>query len=105
MKKLKNDVADTIKDIDMFGHPIELNFNNKGSTHNTIVGGFFSIFIRSFLTFYVFYNIYQMCWYQNNTVRQSTFTLSADADSDQTVNNILYENMRSKLFIVIRWQI
>ena len=55
MKKLKNDMAETNKDIDMFGHPIELNFNNKGSTHNTVVGGFFPIFIRAFLLFYVTY--------------------------------------------------
>ena len=55
MRKFKGEIAETIKDIDMFGHPIELNFNKKGSTHNTVVGGFFSIYIRMFLLFYVGY--------------------------------------------------
>ena len=32
-----------IKKFDIFGHPIELNFNKKGSSHKTLIGGVFSI--------------------------------------------------------------
>jgi hypothetical protein len=81
MKKLKAEIGETMKDIDMFGHPIELNFDKKGSTHNTVVGGFFSIYIRLFLTFYVSYIFYQMFTYGNDTVRNATFTLDANGDS------------------------
>ena len=103
MKKLKGDIAETIRDIDMFGHPIELNFNNKGSTHNTIVGGFFSIYIRMFLLFYVSYIFHQMFTYGNDTVRNATFTLDSNGDSDENVNNIAYSTMQAKLFLVFRW--
>lgn len=82
MKKFKNDMVNTIKDIDMFGHPIQLNFNNKGSTHNTVVGGFFSIFIRAFLLFYVAYIFTKMFTYGNNTERNATFTLVSDGSSE-----------------------
>lgn len=32
-----------IKDYDRFGHPVKLNFNKNGPTHNTFVGGIGSI--------------------------------------------------------------
>ena len=32
-----------IKDYDRFGHPVKLNFNKNGSTHNTFMGGVGSI--------------------------------------------------------------
>ena len=28
-----------IKDMDVFGHPVILNFNKNGPTHNTLLGG------------------------------------------------------------------
>ena len=82
MKKIKNGIVDTIKDIDLFGHPIELNFNNKGSTHNTFVGGFFSIFIRFALFVYVVVIVMKMLTYGNNMERSATFTLVMD-ESEQ----------------------
>ena len=82
MKKIRGEMAESVREIDMFGHPTELNFNNKGSTHNTVIGGFFSIFIRAFLVFYVGYIFFQMFTYGNDTVRNSTFTLDSDAASE-----------------------
>ena len=82
MRKLKADIAETVRDIDMFGHRIELNFNNKGSMHKTIVGGFFSIYIRLFLLFYVIYVFQQMLTFGNDTVRNATFTLDQNSDSE-----------------------
>jgi hypothetical protein len=44
-----------IKDSDWFGHPVALNFNNHGSTHNTLFGGVFSIVFKLFLGAYLTY--------------------------------------------------
>ena len=35
-----------IKSHDLFGHEVQLSFNKKGSTHNTLVGGIFSVLIK-----------------------------------------------------------
>ena len=32
-----------IKIFDIFGHPVQLNFNKNGTTHKTIIGGFASV--------------------------------------------------------------
>ena len=82
MKKMKNGMSNVIKNIDMFGHPIEFNFNKRGTKHNTIVGGFVSIFIRSFLLFYVIYIFSKMFSYGVNIERNSTFTLVSDGSSE-----------------------
>ena len=98
-------VSEVIKSIDMFGQPIELNFNNSGSKHKTVVGGFCSIYIRMFLLFYVVYIFHQMFSYGNDTVRNATFTLDSNRSSEQNVNNIPYSSMHAKLFMVFRWQL
>lgn len=42
-----------VRDLDMFGHVINLNFDRRGDSHKTVCGGFFSILFRTFLTLYV----------------------------------------------------
>lgn len=66
MKKSRKMLEEQIKGIDMFGHPIELNFNQSGSRHNTVVGGFFSIFVRAALLFFSFVIIMRMFTYGSN---------------------------------------
>ena len=48
MKSLKN----LIRNRDMFGQPVLLNFNKKGNTHNTFIGGFISLFVQVGLLIY-----------------------------------------------------
>jgi hypothetical protein len=38
----------------MFGHVIALNFNKKGESHSTFIGGFFSFFIKIAFVIYVY---------------------------------------------------
>lgn len=66
MKKVSNSLREYVKSIDMFGHPIELNFNQSGSHHNTLIGGFFSIFIRSIILFFSTIILRRMLWHQTN---------------------------------------
>ena len=41
---------------DLFGHIIQLNFNQKGSSHKTVIGGFLSILICAFMSFIIWIN-------------------------------------------------
>ena len=45
MKKSSKFIRNLIKNRDLFGHSVEFNFNQKDSTHKTLIGGLFSIFI------------------------------------------------------------
>ena len=44
----------------MFGHTINLNFNKEGDSHQTLIGGFSSIFIRLAMAVYVVMNFKKM---------------------------------------------
>ena len=43
-----------MKELDMFGHTVQLNFNKNGDSHKTIIGGIFSVFIKMLLGLYVY---------------------------------------------------
>ena len=50
-----------LKQQDLFGHPIELTFNNKGSTHKTLCGGVVSIVIKAVMAVYT-YILFRKLW-------------------------------------------
>ena len=56
-------LAETFRGYDWFGHPIALNFNREGDTHNTSIGGFFSIFLRIAIFFYFCMN-FNKFWFK-----------------------------------------
>ena len=43
-----------IKNQDMFGHQIVLNFNKDGDSHKTLIGGIGSILVQGFMVLYIF---------------------------------------------------
>ena len=53
-------ISSTIKQNDMFGHSIKLNYNLKGDSHHTLIGGLFSILVRLCLALYVLMNFKKM---------------------------------------------
>ena len=50
MKKYIN----VIKDNDMFGHTINLNYNRNGDSQKTFIGGLFSMLIKVTFAFYLY---------------------------------------------------
>lgn len=54
----------------MFGHTINLNFDQQGSAHKTIVGGVISIFLKVFLGILLILNIVKM--YKRDSNNNST---------------------------------
>ena len=49
-----------VKEQDMFGHPVSLNFNKKGTTANTLLGGCCSILVKLFLLGFVIFRLHVM---------------------------------------------
>ena len=49
----KDRIKNLIEDHDMFGHEVNLNFNKAGYTHNTLIGGLFSVLIKIFMIGYI----------------------------------------------------
>ena len=41
-----------IKNFDLFGHPINLRFNGKGESHQTILGGLLTVCLYVFMAVY-----------------------------------------------------
>ena len=62
-------IRDWVRSLDFFGHQVRLNFDKKGDTHNTIVGGFFSIFIRAFITWYIVMNFYKLIAFESDNMQ------------------------------------
>ena len=58
-----------IKSKDMFGHTINLNFNKQGDTHQTFIGGFFSLFIKLAMATYVFLNLKKLWLYEEDSIK------------------------------------
>lgn len=53
---------------DFFGYHINLNFDRNGDTHNTIIGGTFSIFIRCFIAWYVAIKCQKLITYDDDNM-------------------------------------
>ena len=49
-----------IKDGDMFGHNFAFNFEKKGETYNTLIGGIMSILVKVLLFAYVIIKFNEM---------------------------------------------
>ena len=46
-------IKEKIEEQDMFGHVVNLNFDRKGNSHNTWIGGIFSILIKLFMVVFI----------------------------------------------------
>ena len=52
-----------LMNLDLFGHTINLNFNGNGDSHKTVIGAFASLFIKTVMVVYTFYNFKKMFLY------------------------------------------
>ena len=68
-----------VKSKDMFGHTIKLNFNKQGDTHQTIIGGFFSLIISLAMTTYVFINVKKLWLYEDDSLNLEIQKLDLDS--------------------------
>lgn len=57
-----------IKELDMFGHDVRLNFNRKGYTHKTFLGGLVSLFIKTAIFLYVVLNVRKLLFAEDDKI-------------------------------------
>ena len=56
----------SIRSTDLFGHNISLNFNKRGNTHKTLIGGFFSLIVKFIIYGYIGITLKQMLFLEEN---------------------------------------
>jgi hypothetical protein len=56
----KEKIKSFVRGQDLFGHPINLNFDRHGETFNTYIGGTCSILLKILLVIYVSFNFLKM---------------------------------------------
>ena len=53
---------------DLFGRKVEFGFNNEGSSHNTYIGGGFSVIVRSFIIVFISSLIFKLATHGDDTI-------------------------------------
>ena len=99
MKKYIKAGKSAIAEHDMFGHVVNLNFDQRGDSHKTICGGSGSICIKVFLTFYIYLNVTKLIFKENDTNLSTIGLLELDKEG-----TIPYDKMDMKFFHPVRKQ-
>ena len=97
-KSVKDNVAGFVRDMDMFGHTITFNFDRKGETHTTIVGGSVSIIIKIGLYFYFYLCFRRLILHERDTIT-TTLMLNNVGDAGTGVD---YLDLDMTIFWVLR---
>ena len=61
-------MLDKIKEKDMFGHSVSLNYKREGNTHNTLCGGIVSMFIYAIMLNLVVFKTKTMILVEDDTI-------------------------------------
>jgi hypothetical protein len=78
MENLKKKLEGQVKDQDFFGHPISWNFNRQGESHNTLLGGIISMFIKLAFTFYVSVKVRRFVLHEGSENSSATILAKMD---------------------------
>lgn len=64
-------ISSFIRNSDIFGYPIALNFDSKGNKHKTLVGGICSMFLKIFFLAYIILNLKMIILKEQNKINTS----------------------------------
>lgn len=67
-----------LKDQDLFGHPVQLNFNKRGPEHTTTLGGIASICVKALMLCYVAILIKRLVKFEDDTIISSSSVFNFD---------------------------
>ena len=77
-----------LKNRDLFGHPVQLNFNKKGSQHTTVVGGVVSIIVKVLMLTYVGVLMNRMIEYKDDQISSSVNILDFENGEGVKLSNM-----------------
>lgn len=86
-----------LKNRDIFGQPVELNFNRKGPTANTALGGCVSLLVKFMIFAYFVIKVRDLVELRNPTIKVFEETVPANVKWEES-----YENMRILPFMMLR---
>jgi hypothetical protein len=75
-----------IRSQDFFGHKVELNFNKKGSAHNTMFGGIVSIFVEMFIIVFIYVNLKKLILKEDDTLKSVELPLDLEKLGEVKLN-------------------
>lgn len=81
----------------MFGHPVTLNFDKKGDTHNTWIGGIFSIFVKLFMVFFIALKVKKLVLREGAGTSNATILKKVDLMGD-----VEWNDLRISTFFVLK---
>jgi hypothetical protein len=90
-------ISKTIKNRDMFGHPISLNFNRKGDTFNTSIGGIVSILMNILLGVFCYIKFLKMVKRNGDTIIQTS-----DVTDFEEIGEISLEKIKFMPFVSLK---
>ena len=67
-----------LRNRDIFGHQVMLNFNRKGESHNTEFGGFVSVICKTIYLMYFIYLMKKMVSYGDDNTVVFKYLMSED---------------------------
>lgn len=94
-----NAVVEKVTEQDMFGHSVCLNFDKRGDTHNTPIGGCFSTTVRIFLCLYVYLLVTKLIYKGNDT----DFSYFGVLEMEK-LGTVKYDEMDLRVFHAIKKQ-
>jgi hypothetical protein len=69
-------MKETIKNIDILGYPVSLNFDWRGSSFQTVFGGTMSVFYFGFILYYAGLGIFKIKFHLQDTDLSYSSTLN-----------------------------
>ena len=94
-------LSSLIKKQDLFGHRILLNFNKKGSSYQSILGGSFSILIKLIILIYFGFLTNSLIAHENDNTQSITVPLDTEALGNVNFN----ETYVNPMLIVFNWKL
>jgi hypothetical protein len=65
-----------IKNVDIFGHKVELNFDNKGPSHQSLLGSFMTCLFFAFIVTFVVFSSIKMSLGEHDLVSSSVMRVN-----------------------------
>ena len=85
-----------VKDWDLFGHQVVLNFNKAGESHKTLLGGMGSLLVQTFMVVYVYIKAKQFLF--NEADMNVTENGVIDLDKNEDYQDVPYNAMNMTIF-------
>ena len=74
-KKQLDWVESAVKDHDMYGYSIPLNFNKQGDVHTTFFGGCMSVLVKIVIGLYIYLKVRKMIDYNDDAISGASVKL------------------------------